>query len=108
MSGAIRNKQVNRAIILNATNVSNEVQFGNFAWLTIETPSGDGAVAVTVEVKSGDGSTWIEAFTLDDTTNRIKPLTSEELAAIGPFGSFRLKVGSNVTGDKTYYCHLSN
>ena len=104
----IRNKEVARAIIADGGTTSNEVQFGNFAWLTVEVPSGDAAVAVTVEIKSGDRSTWIEAFTIDDTTNRIKPLTAEELATLGPVRAFRLKVGSEVSGEKIYYCHLSN
>jgi hypothetical protein len=86
---AIRNKQTGRAIIANGNTVSSAVQFGNFAWMALEVPAGDAAVAVTVEVRSGDSVSWIEAFTIDDVTNRIKPLASEELAVIGPFSEFR-------------------
>lgn len=105
---AIRNKQIARAIIANGNTVSSSVQFGNFAWLVVEAPAGDAAAAVTVEVQSGDSSSWIEAFAIDDVTNRIKPLTSVELAAIGPFGEFRLKLAVAVYSEKTYYCHMSN
>ena len=107
MSG-VRNNEIARAIIANGNTTSNSVQFGNFAWLTLEVPSGDHATAVTVEVKSGDGSSWIESFTIDDVANRIKPLTSEELATIGPFQEFRIKVVGAVSGEKVYYCHMSN
>ena len=105
---AVRTKQINRAIIANGGTSSNAIEFGSFAWLAIEVPSGDAAVAVIVDVKSGDGSSWVEAFTVDDTANRIKPLTAEELAIVGAFREFRLRVASPVGSEKIYFCHMSN
>lgn len=102
-----RLQQVVSAVILNGATVSSEVLVEGFCWMFVETPTGDGAVAVTVQVLSGDGSTYIDAFEIDDATNQIKGLTSEELAIMGPAKKIKLKVGSGVSGDKTYYCHLS-
>lgn len=105
---AIRNKESARAIIADGGTTSSSLRFDNFAWLVIEVPAGDHATAVIVDIKSGDGSSWIEAFTVDDVANRIKPLTAIELATIGPFREFRLRVAGAVTGEKVYYCHMSN
>lgn len=103
----MRNQQIAQAIILDGETTSNVVNVEGFAWMFVEVPSGDESTAVTVQVLSGDGSTYIDAFAIDDVTNQIKVLTSEELATFGPMRMIKLKVGSGVSGDKTYYCHMS-
>lgn len=102
-----RRSAILTATIPDGTAVSNAVGVENFPWLLLEVPSGNEAAAVTLQVLSGDGSTWIDAVTLSDTTNRIKGLSSSELAVFGPMAQCRLKLGSNVSGDKTYYLHVT-
>jgi hypothetical protein len=103
----MRHQQIASLVFQDTDTISSEANVEGFAWAFLEVPSGDGAVAVTVQILSGDGSTWIDAFTVDDVTNQIKPFTSEELSLFGPMAKVRLKVGSGVSGVKTYYLHLS-
>lgn len=102
-----RYQQIFEAKIADGETVSNEVNVEGYAWMIVEVPSGDEADAVTIQVLSGDGSTWIDALTLADTSNQIKGLSSDEIAAIGPMRRIKVKLGSAVSGDKTYYLHLS-
>lgn len=96
-----------QAIFTNGTTTSSTVNFEGYRTFTLEVPSGDAAVAVTVQMLSGDGSTWIDAQVLADTTNQIKGLAVLEEIKLAPLKMIRLKVGSGVSGTKTYYLHMS-
>lgn len=104
----LRNQEIATAIILDGEALSNAINKEGFVDLVVQVPTGSHAAAVTIQILSGDNATWIDATTLADTTNIIKPLAAAELAAVGAARNIRLKLGSNVTGDKTYYVHMSS
>lgn len=101
-------QQVNLATIANGETVSSEINKEGYDQLAIEVPSGDHAAAVTIQILSGDGTTFIDAVTLADTSNQVKPLSVAELAVVATATRIKLKLGSGVTGDKSYYVHMSN
>lgn len=104
----LRQQSISSVIFQNGESVSSSINKEGYAWFTVEVPSGDEAAAVTVQIQSGDGSTWIDALTLADTSNRIKGLSSVELAALGPVLNIRLKLASAVSGEKKYFLHMSS
>lgn len=101
-----RQQQISVAIFEDSATTSSAVNFASFKNFALEVPSGDHGTAVTVQALSGDGSTWIDVLAITDTTNRVKGLTALEQIAFEPLGKIRLKLGSGVSGQKTYYLHM--
>jgi len=97
------------AVAITTATTSSSVTFVSGAWFLLEVPDADKAKAVTIQgLSSVSPGTWLDVVTLEDVTNRMKPLTPTELAAVGCLDQIRLKFASAPAAAGYAYLHWSS
>lgn len=104
----MREQFTSQATVLTGQTVSGPLQKNTAAWFVLEVPAGQEASAITIQARRSADGQLADLVTLSDVSNGMKTLTSEEIAAIGPFPEVYVKLGSAAGADLTFYAHCSS
>ena len=100
--GTYRPSRIRLVTIPSGATVSPPFDFGQDAVLAIETA---GSGTYTIEALSGLGSGWIEVVTGLSATGNLITLDADEVAALYPFRTLRLKLASAASADVLHAIH---